>query len=94
NIFGDEDPIGKEITYSGRKMVVRGVYRIPGKSSLAPQAVTALMEETKLKSNENEWGNFNFGLMLKLKEPGQAAAVTEKLNNIYLEYRTRQYAKN
>lgn len=94
NIFGDEDPVGKEITYSGRKMVVRGVYRIPGKSSLAPQAVTALMEETRLKNNENEWGNFNFGLMLKLKEPGQAAAVTEKLNNIYLEYRTRQYAKN
>lgn len=94
NIFGNEDPIGKEITYSGRKMVVRGVYRIPGKSSLAPQAVTALMEETRLKNNENEWGNFNFGLMLKLKEPGQAAAVTEKLNNIYLEYRTRPYAKN
>lgn len=94
NIFGHEDPVGKEITYSGRKMVVRGVYRIPGKSSLAPQAVTALMEETRLKNNENEWGNFNFGLMLKLKEPGQAAAVTEKLNNIYLEYRTRQYAKN
>lgn len=94
NMFGNEDPVGKEVTYSGRKMVVRGVYRIPGQSSLKPQAVTALMEETRLKNNENEWGNFNFGLMLKLKDPDQAPAVKDKIDKIFLEYRTKPYAKN
>ncbi|MHA3789479.1 ABC transporter permease [Flavobacterium hauense] len=93
NLFGKEEPIGKEIQYSGRKLIVRGVYRIPGKSSFEPQAVTNLMEDTRLKGNEDQWGNFNFGLMLKLKSPNQRDAVAKKLDDLYLEYRTKVFAK-
>ncbi len=94
NLFGNEKAVGKEVRYSGRNMIVRGVYRIPGKSSFAPDAVTNLMEETRLKGNEDQWGNFNFGLMLKLKSSQDAGAVTQKIDNIYMEKRTRPFAKD
>ena len=42
-LFGNEDPIGKEVRYSGRTFVIRGVYEITGKSSLMPEAVTNLI---------------------------------------------------
>ncbi|MUV04474.1 FtsX-like permease family protein [Flavobacterium rakeshii] len=93
SLFGSEDPIGKEIRYSGRKLVVRGVYKIPGKSSFEPDAVTNLIEGTRLKGNEDGWGNFNFGLMLKTKSPEDADKAREAVENIYFEYRTKPYAK-
>lgn len=93
NLFGKEEPIGKEILYSGRKMIVRGVYRIPGKSSFAPEAVTNLLEETRLRGNEDQWGNYNFGLMLKLKSSDQRDAVKKKLDDLYVEFRTKVFAK-
>jgi putative ABC transport system permease protein len=94
NLFGNEVAVGKEVRYSGRKLIVRGVYRIPGKSSFEPDAVTNLMEETRLKGNEDQWGNFNFGLMLKLKSPDDAEAVTQKIDNIYMDNRTKPNAKH
>ena len=93
SLFGNEDPIGKEVRYSGRKLVVRGVYKIPGKSSFEPDAVTNLIEGTRLKGNEDGWGNFNFGLMLKTKSPEDADKAREAVENIYLDYRTKLYAK-
>src|SRR5690606_28508102 len=38
SLFGKEEPIGKEVLYPKRKMIVRGVYKIPGKSSFEPDA--------------------------------------------------------
>ncbi|MFL9844521.1 ABC transporter permease [Flavobacterium rhizosphaerae] len=92
-LFGNEDPVGKEIIYSGRKLIVRGVYKIPGKSSFEPEAVTNLMEETRLNGNENQWGNFNFGLMVKAHTPEQLNIVKKKIDNIYLQYRLKPLAK-
>lgn len=94
NLFGDENPLGKEVLFRNFKMIVRGVYRIPGKSSLAPQAVAPVLYETRMKGNEDQWGNFNFGLMLKLRSPEDAETVKKKMDNLYLEYRTKPDAKD
>ncbi|WP_116787720.1 ABC transporter permease [Flavobacterium psychrotrophum] len=91
-LFGDQDPIGKTIKYSGRQLVVRGVYHIPGKSSYSPAAVTSLIYETRLKGNEDQWGNFNFCLLLKVK-PQNAAGVQKKLEGLFMEYKTKPSAK-
>nr|WP_322623570.1 ABC transporter permease [uncultured Flavobacterium sp.] len=92
-LFGKEDPIGKQVKYSGRLLTVRGVYKIQGKSSIAPQAVTNLLYETRLKDNENSWGNFNFCLLIKIKNANQIAVVKKKVDDIILEHRTKLYAK-
>lgn len=90
-IFGNEDPMGKWLQYGTGKFLVRGIYRIPGNSSFKPQAVTNLIEKN-LKENADQWGNFNFGLFIKLKDPAKVNVVKKKIENIYIEYRTKKYA--
>ena len=43
-LFGTTDVIGKQVKYSGKGLVIRGVYHIPGKSSFAPLAVVNLID--------------------------------------------------
>ncbi len=92
-LFGNEDPMGKWLQYGTGKFLVRGVYRIPGNSSFAPQAVTNLIEPN-IKENIDQWGNFNFGLLIKLKDPAKAAVVEKKIEDIYINHRSKEYAQN
>lgn len=91
-LFGDEDPLGKEVLYSEKKFIVRGVYKIPGKSSMAPMAVTGRID-SRLEGDRPQWGNFNYGLMIKLKDPTQATAVKLKLERLLFENRDLKWAK-
>ncbi|RZK12439.1 MAG: ABC transporter permease [Flavobacterium sp.] len=91
-VFGNEEPLGKQVQYSGRNLVVRGVYRIPGKSSIAPDAVTNFIDY-QLKNDKDQWGNFNYGLLLKLKNPSQQEVIKNKIEGLYLENRTAKYAE-
>src|SRR5690606_22099464 len=52
-----------------------------------------LLEKARLKGNEDSWGNFNFGLILKTKSPEDADKARKAVENIYFEYRTKPYAK-
>ncbi|AWG24983.1 ABC transporter permease [Flavobacterium kingsejongi] len=91
-LFGDENPIGKQILYGTKNLVVRGVYRIPGKSSIAPTAVTGFMEG-KLKGSKDHWGNYYFGLLLKLKSPNAVAAIEQKIKTVFFEHKVKPQAK-
>lgn len=94
-LFGNEKALGKEVGYAGGRLVVRGVYRIPGKSSYSPLAVLNLIDGrlTEQKKDDN-WGNFSFGLLLKLKDPSQKDAVRKRINDLYFEHRTKAWAKD
>ena len=91
-LFGNEEPIGKQVTYSGRTLVVRGVYKIAGNSSLEPQAVTNLID-WKLADDKDQWGNFNYGLLLKLKNTSDSEKVALKLRRLMHENRELKWAK-
>ena len=49
--FKEENPIGKQMIYDGKPYAVRGVYRIPGKSSMAPDVMLHL----KMDKNSESW---------------------------------------
>jgi len=91
-LFGSENPMGKEVKFGEKKLVVRGVYKINGKSSLAPEIVTNPLE-SKLEGDRPQWGNFNFGLMLKLKNSKDAPIVRKKLERLLFENRDLKWAK-
>lgn len=93
-LFGNEKVLGKQVFYSGRNLIVRGVYKIPGKSSIKPMAVTNLIDD-RLKNDklQENWGNFSYALMVKLKDPGQTESVIKKINALYFKYRTTKWAK-
>lgn len=91
-LFGDEDPLEKQVRYGKEMFVIKGIYRIPGKSSFAPQVITGTLDK-RLTEDKEQWGNFNYGLMLKLKNPDDKDKVAKQIQNIYYEYRTKKYAK-
>ncbi|RZJ68978.1 ABC transporter permease [Flavobacterium sp.] len=91
-IFGNEKAVGQQLSLSNKTHIVRGVYRIPGKSSIAPNIVTRDIEPY-LRENKDQWGNFNFNLFLKLKNPSDKEKVIKQLERIYIVNRTAKYAK-
>lgn len=44
-IFKNENPMGKQVKYADRIFVVRGVYKMPEKSSVMPAVITPVVEE-------------------------------------------------
>ncbi|PBI94284.1 Macrolide export ATP-binding/permease protein MacB [Flavobacterium sp. ACN2] len=90
--FKNENPIGKQVKYDDRTYIVRGVYKIPGKSVVMPDVVTNSIEES-LERNKDHWG-FNYGLMLKLKKKNDAPLVKKALDEIFLEKNYKRQARN
>jgi putative ABC transport system permease protein len=91
-LFKNENPVGKQVKYADKLFVVRGVYRLAGKSVVMPGAVTNIIEED-LEHFKDRWG-FNFGLILKLKKKNDAAFVVKSLNQMFIEKNYKRQAKN
>lgn len=91
-LFKNENPVGKQVKYADKMYVVRGVYKIPGKSVVMPSAVTNSIEED-LKKHKDHWG-FNFGLILKLKNKSDAGFVAKSLDEIFIEKNYKRQARN
>ncbi|UFH34957.1 ABC transporter permease [Flavobacterium acetivorans] len=80
-VFGDENPIGKQLNYLDAMSVVRAVYRIQGNSSIAPDIVVNRLKD--LTNPENQQGLFALKLLLKLKDPSKAEATRLLLEKAY-----------
>ncbi|SEO55710.1 putative ABC transport system permease protein [Flavobacterium sp. CF108] len=91
-LFKDEDPMGKQVKYADQFFVVRGVYRLSGKSVVMPAAITTIVED-ELKKNRESWG-FSYGLILKLKKQSDTTAVIKKLDEIFMEQNYKKQAKD
>ena len=83
-LFGNENALGKKVVLQNQVLVVRGVYKLDKKSVFNPSCVVNFMD-TRVKNNIQQWGNFQFILLLKLKNPADAALVTKNLAKIYYE---------
>jgi len=91
-LFGEENPMGKQVMYGEKPLVIRGVYKIQGKSSLSPEAVISLID-TRMESDKGQWGNFNHGLLLKLKNPADSEKVQKKMERLLFENRDKKWAR-
>ena len=92
-LFGTDEAMGKQVQYSGRTLVVRGVYKINKKASIAPEAVTNIIDK-QLEDNADQWGNFNFGLLIKLKNPSEKPKVEKALDQLFFKYKIAKEAAN
>jgi putative ABC transport system permease protein len=90
--FKDENPIGKQINFEKILLTVTAVYKVPGNSSINPDVVINQMRPNLLE-NKDHWGNFNYHLMVKLKDPSKTALVTKKINELYYQNKTVKEAK-
>ncbi|WP_286966898.1 ABC transporter permease [Flavobacterium sp. UBA4854] len=79
-IFGNENPIGKQIKCLNQFFSVQAVYRVPGNSSIAPNVIINKMEELVNSDIKNP---FVFKLLLKVKDPSKLEITRKKLDHIY-----------
>jgi len=89
-LFKDEDPIGKSITYGSDNYIVKSVYRIIKPSSLEPNYV---FSGVKREGDLNTWGNFNYGLLIKIKKGASPDLVLKKMQHVNFVNRTVKDAK-
>lgn len=91
-IFGNKNPINQTITgTSGASYPVLAVYRLNGHSSLKPKYVLSSIYD-QLSNDEEAWGNYNYGLMLKLKNPGDTESIIKIGNEILVEHKMKPEA--
>lgn len=89
-LFKNDDPIGKSVSYDNKSYIVKAVYRIIKPSSFEPNYVFGgIVREQDL----NQWGNFNYGLMIKIKKDVDPALVLKKMLNVNYVNRTLKDAK-
>ena len=93
NLFGSINPLNKQVAYGGRVLTVTAVYKLEGKSSIEPQAVTCQIDP-KLQESVSNWESFSYGLLLKLKDPAKAKTVTDKIDKLYIDNTIQKAAKN
>ena len=91
-IFGNEAALGKQIILQGKNLVVRGVYKLDKKSLCNPSCVVNFMDE-RIKNTIQQWGNFQFVLLLKLKNGNDQDQVVKRMQKIYFANMTAPRAK-
>lgn len=79
-IFGNENPIGKQIKCFDQLFSVRAVYHIPGNSSIAPNVIVNRMKQY---TTAGLTGPFLLKLLLKVKDPSKVDLTRQKLERIY-----------
>ncbi|HEU4790311.1 MAG TPA: ABC transporter permease, partial [Flavobacterium sp.] len=79
-VFGNENPIGKQIKCFDQMFVVRAVYHIPGNSSIAPNVIINKMEKLVASGMT---APFVFKLLVKIKDPSKIELTRKSLENIY-----------
>lgn len=90
--FGTENPLGKQIQYDNKFLTVTAVYKITGNSSIAPDAVVNNMKR-RIDQDKENWGNFNNGWFIKLKDPSKTTELSKKINAIYYQNKIIKDAK-
>ena len=92
NFFGDDNPVGKTIIVNKKSVFITGVYKIPGNSSVSPDAIVNRIDKS-LKNNFDQWGNFNFGLFIKVSNKDHLDRIKLKIAEIYHDNRDRRWSK-
>ncbi|WP_343615830.1 ABC transporter permease [Flavobacterium sp.] len=91
-IFGSESALGQKVVLRNKVLIVRGVYKLDKKSAYNPSCVVNFMDKY-ISSTILYWGNFQFVLLVKLKNPEDQHRVESNLYKLYFEHLTAPRAK-
>lgn len=79
-LFDGKNPVGKKLFIGEKEYRVSGVYRIPGRSSINPKALTLMDWKKTLEENSTNWMTYQTGVYLKIKK---GTDITELENRVY-----------
>ncbi|NOJ75187.1 ABC transporter permease [Empedobacter stercoris] len=87
--FGNESPINKQIkNLNGEILTIYGVYQLKTNSGFLPKYVISSPNQ-----NIDDWNNFTYALLIKLKNASDKANVEKEINKIYYENIVLRFAK-
>jgi putative ABC transport system permease protein len=89
-LFKNEDPIGKSIDFKDELYSIRSVYHVIKPSGVQPDYVFSGIVKER---DKDQWGNYNSGLLIKVKKGVSAAVVLKKMQNVYFVNLTVKNAK-
>lgn len=82
-VFGNENPIGKQINCLSAMFTVRAVYRVSDNSSIMPNVVVNNMKDL-VDINKNR-GLFVLKILLKIKDPSKIDVTKRMLEKVYYD---------
>ena len=89
-LFNNQDPIGQSINYGNKSYTVKSVYRLMKPSSIQPNYVFGGVQR---EGDKTSWGNFNYGMMIKVKKGTDPTTLLKKMQNVNFVNRTLKDAK-
>lgn len=93
-LYDGKNPVGKKLKIDTKEYTIKGVYRIPGISSVAPKAVTAMDWNESMKENGSNWGTYQIGIYIKVKKGTDAQALEKKIyDQIIMKNAIEPFAK-
>lgn len=92
--FGKIDPIGQQLKLWDKIYVVQGVYKITGKSSVAPKIVIRDQMDDYMKENADNWRSHSDFLVIKLKNPADKSIVEGQIKALYFEKQAKAGARD
>lgn len=92
-IFGMSNPINKTIKILDEYWKVGLVYEKNENSSISGQIFLNNMQD-RLKENTDDWGNYNYGLLLKLGNNNRLENTLNKINSLLFNNSTKRFAKS
>ncbi|CAM3587893.1 ABC transporter permease [Flavobacterium gelidilacus] len=91
-LFNKEPALNKEIDFQGKKLIVRGVYKLDKKSSYMPSCVYNGMDFI-IKQYSSQWGNYQFTLLIKAKSIKSKTQILKNIEQLYYDNMVLVYAK-
>lgn len=84
-LFGHTDVIGSQwVDFQGMSYVVRALYILPESALVNAKVIIGDLDQAIQKENQ-DWGNFNYNLIVKLKSEASQSHVESKLSRLYIE---------
>lgn len=94
-LYDGENPVGEKLKIGEKEYIIKGVYRIPGVSSVAPKAVIPMDWNKRISEDGDNWRTYQLGIYLKVRKRTDAKALEEKIQKeIILKNAVEPFAKS
>lgn len=94
-LYDGENPVGEKLKIGEKEYIIKGVYRIPGVSSVAPKAVIPMDWNKRISEDGDNWRTYQLGIYLKVKKETDVKALEEKIQKeIILKNAVEPFAKS
>lgn len=67
DLFDGKNPVGKKLTINKSEYNITGVFKIPGKSSIEPNAIFPLDWNKRISDDGTNWMTYQVGIFIKTK---------------------------